>query len=313
VGVEYELFEDLRVGMSYQNRSLGRVIEDLSTDGATTYVLSNPGEDADTGDLERQLAGLAPDDKRREILQGRIDMFKKVHTFDKPRRDYNALQLTAFKRFSNSFFAQASYTYSKLQGNYPGLYAADNNQLDPNLTSQYDLIELLANRDGDLPADRPHNIKLDGYYTFDLKDAGAVTAGVRVRAQSGIPINTLGRHAVYGGSESFVLPRGTLGRTDFFASADLRMQYSRRVGKNMMLSFYFDLYNLFDTQYQTSVDNEYTQDSVMPIVGGSAEDLPYLKKADSGVGALATKKLNYGNTTGRLTPITSRFGVRLEF
>ncbi len=315
LGVEYELFEDLRVGASYQNRTLGRVIEDLSTDGANTYVISNPGTDVDVSGLEDQIKNTT-DPLKIEALNRRIDMFKKIKDFDKPRRDYNALQLTAFKRFSNHFFLQASYTYAKLQGNYPGLFAADNGQLDPNITSQYDLIELLANREGDLPADRPHNLKLDGYYTFDLKEAGDITAGGRIRAQSGVPINTLGRHALYGVRESFILPRGEWGRTDFVTSADLRLQYSRPIGKNMRLAVYFDLYNVFDTQTQTNVDAEYTQDRVNPIVGGTKEDLPFLKaQARGGVETanLANRKLNYANTNQRLAPITSRFGLRLEF
>jgi hypothetical protein len=316
LGVEYELFEDLRVGASYQNRSLGRVIEDLSTDGANTYVISNPGTDVDTSDLVAQMNALPMNDPKRDALQKRIDMFEQIKTFDKPRRDYNAFQLTAFKRFSNHFFIQASYTYSKLQGNYPGLFAADNGQLDPNITSQYDLIELLANREGDLPADRPHNLKFDGYYTLDLKEAGEITAGGRLRAQSGIPINTLGRHALYGPRESFILPRGEWGRTEFVTQADLRLQYSRPVGKNMKLAIYLDIYNVFDTQTETNVDAEYTIERVNPIVGGSKDDLPYLKSQLAGgveTGNVANRKLNYANTSARLTPITSRFGLRLEF
>jgi hypothetical protein len=43
-GVEYELMEDLKLGIAYQNRELGRVIEDVSTDGANTYIIANPGE-----------------------------------------------------------------------------------------------------------------------------------------------------------------------------------------------------------------------------------------------------------------------------
>jgi hypothetical protein len=316
LGVEYELFEDLRIGASYQNRTLGRVIEDLSTDGANTYVISNPGTDVDTSDLEHLRDGLPMNDPKRIGIQKRIDMFSKIKDFDKPRRDYNAFQLTAFKRFSNNFFVQASYTYSKLQGNYPGLFAADNGQLDPNITSQYDLIELLANREGDLPADRPHNIKFDGYYTLDLKEAGSITAGARLRAQSGVPINTLGRHALYGPRESFILPRGEWGRTEFTTAADLRLQYTRPLGKNMKLSVYFDLFNVFDTQTETNVDNEYTIERVNPIVGGTKEDLPYLKSQLAGgveTGTVANRKLNYANTSARLTPIQSRFGLRLEF
>ena len=93
---------------------------------------------------------------------------------------------------------QGSYTYSRTTGNFPGLFSPDNGQVDPNISSQYDLIELLANRDGPLPQDRPHYFKLDGYYTFDLKKAGEITTGVRFRALSGIPIDALGAHYLYG-------------------------------------------------------------------------------------------------------------------
>jgi hypothetical protein len=318
-GVEYELFEDLRVGASYQNRSMGRVIEDLSVDGATTYIISNPGEEVDTSELEETreaLAAVNPMDPKVAQLDERIRQFKEIKNFDKPRRDYNAFQLTANKRFSNNFFVQGSYTYSVLEGNYPGLFAADNGQLDPNITSQYDLVELLANRDGRLPADRPHNLKIDGYYSFDLKEAGTIIAGARLRAQSGVPIEYLGRHAVYGPNESFILPRGAAGRTEFVTQADLRLQYSRKLGNNLNLSLYFDLFNVFDTQTQASVDEEYTRDRVNPIVGGDEDDLPYLKAQTSrGVetGNPAAKKLNFGNTTSRLAPLSTRFGLRLEF
>ena len=318
LGIEYELFEDLRIGASFQNRRLGRVIEDLSTDGAKTYIIANPGTEVDTSALRAQRDSLPMTDPKRVALQKRIEAFEKVKDFDEPRRDYNALQLTAFKRFSNHFFLQSSYTYSKLQGNYQGLFSSDNGQVDPNITSQYDLIELLANREGDLPSDRPHNFKFDGYYTFDLKQAGQLTTGVRLRAQSGVPINTLGRHIKYGQRESFILPRGTWGRTDFVTSADLRMQYTRPISKNMTLTVYFDLYNVFDTQTQAAVDAEYTRDDVNPIVGGTKDDLPYLVKQIAGGfedpdGALAERRLKYANTSARLSPITSRFGLRLEF
>jgi len=330
LGVEYELFEDLRVGVSYQNRAMGDVIEDLSTDGAHTYVIANPGADVDVGDLEDQrdrfmnpTDGSAPDPAKAAAVQARIDMFKKVKNFDKPRRDYNAFQLSANKRLSQNFFVQASYTYSRLEGNYPGLFSDNSGQLDPNITSQYDLIELLANRDGRLPADRPHNIKVDGFYNFDLKQAGVITTGVRLRANSGAPIETLGRHWAYGRRESFVMPRGSFGRTDFVTQADLRLQYTRPLNQNLKLTFYFDLYNIFDTQTESRVDQEYTLDRVNPIIGGSKEDLLYLKRqstqggefatAGANVADLARKNINYGNTSQRFAPITSRFGVMLEF
>ncbi|MFH0899985.1 MAG: TonB-dependent receptor, partial [Pseudomonadota bacterium] len=190
-GIEYEVFEDLLVGLSYQNRRLGRVIEDLSTDGAATYMIANPGEldedeesrlEDEIESLAHEIAGLGDSDpaKKEELaaelegLEVELDMFRKIRGFDKPRRDYHAVTLHANKRMSRNFFLQASYTYSRLEGNYPGLFSPDTNQLDPNVTSMYDLTELVANRDGPLPHDRPHTFKLDGVYGIDLREAGIV-------------------------------------------------------------------------------------------------------------------------------------------
>jgi hypothetical protein len=213
IGVEYEVLEDLKVGLAYKNRRLGRILEDVSVDNADTYILANPGEVPQSGidDLENDLMGLsscAPTctvEEQAEIdqLANQIDQFKKIRIFDKPRRDYTALELTATKRFSKSFFMQGSYTYSRTQGNFPGLFSADNGQVDPNITSQFDLIELLSNRDGPLPQDRPHYFKVDAYYVFDFKKAGTLTTGTRFRALSGGPNNALGRHYLYGFNEAF--------------------------------------------------------------------------------------------------------------
>lgn len=321
LGGEYELFEDFRVGLSYQNRRLGQVIEDVSTDGAITYIIANPGsfsqseQDSMEAEIARlEMSGDPADAEKAAWLDARLEMYKKIRQFDKPRRDYHAVTATAYKRFSRSFFVQGSYTYSVLEGNYPGLYSPNNGQLDPNITSQYDLIELLANRDGALPGDRPHSIKIDGYYTFDLKQAGELTTGVRLRAISGLPIDTLGAHPYYGPNESFVLPRGSFGRTDFQTSADLRLQYGRKIGRDMRLAVFFDLYNVFNMQTEADVDMEYTQDYVNPIIGGDASDLNYLKVNEgSETDIVASRKLNYGNTSARQAPLTGRFGVRLEF
>jgi hypothetical protein len=311
LGAEYEVLEDLRLGVSYQNRQLGRVIEDLSTDGGSTYFLGNPGEF--TADSEAELMdeiNNTTDPEIKGYLEGRLEMFKSLRKFDKPRRDYNAVVVTASKRFSRAFMLQGSYTFSKLEGNFAGLFSPDNGQVDPNITSQYDLIELMANRTGPLPHDRPHSFKLDGYYTFDLEKAGRVTAGARLRAQSGVPQGYLGRHAFYGRREAFILPRGTAGRTDFITSADLHVAYARKIG-DMELEVFFQLFNVFNQQTEANVDSEYTLSIVNPIVGGDESDLAYLKARNTGLPV--AKNLNYGNTTSRFAPLTGRFGVTLTF
>src|SRR5437868_11916213 len=77
----------------------------------------------------------------------------------------------------------------------------------------YDLPDLMPNRYGASGLDRPHNLKADGLYQFDLKKLGLLITAVSFRAQSGIPHNTLAAHPVYGLVESYLRPRGALYRS----------------------------------------------------------------------------------------------------
>src|SRR5215216_2375477 len=174
-----------------------------------------------------------PEEKTR--LTRQLTLYKGIRIFDKPRRNYNSLEFTLTRRFSKKLYVQGSYTFSKTEGNYPGLISYDNGQIDPNISSQYDLIELLGNRVGPLPQDRPHAIKVDGYYTFDFKKNGELTLGARARATSGLPMNALAGHYLYGADESFLLPRGQLGRTDLDHGLDLHIGYGKNLGRNMKL------------------------------------------------------------------------------
>ncbi|MCE9571884.1 MAG: TonB-dependent receptor [Deltaproteobacteria bacterium] len=322
LGVEYELMDDFKLGVSFQNRKLGRVIEDVSTDGANTYIIANPGEitDGDLADLERRIANTDDATEKARLTEQR-DLFKGVRIFDKPKRDYNALQFTLTRRFAKNLYIQGSYTYSRIKGNYPGLISYDNGQIDPNISSQYDLIELLSNRNGPLPQDRPHYIKLDGYYTFDLKKAGKLTVGTRIRALSGIPRNVLGGHYLYGPDESFILPRGQIGRTSFDHGVDVHIGYARDLKKGMNLELYGDIFNLYNRQGEAGADDtygsaRYANNNVNPIVGGTYEDLIWARSvADNGTeqNVPLIRNKNFGNTTARYAPLSVRFGMRLTF
>jgi hypothetical protein len=208
---------------------------------------------------------------------------------------------------------QGSYTYSRLQGNYPGLFQSESGQLDPNITSQFDLFELLGNRYGILPGDVPHQLKVDGYYTFDMEKSGRITTGLRLRAQSGTLVEVIGAHRFYGTTESWILPRDISGRTDFGATADLHLAYARRIG-DVDLEVYFDLFNVLNNQFETLRSNQYTFNNVHPIIGGDSEDLVHAKAYAGGVqGIPVVKNLNWDHTTARALPLTGRFGLTLSF
>ena len=322
IGAEYEIMDDTKLAVSYQRRGLGRVIEDVSTDGASTYVIANPGEwDEDAeADLVRQRAA-ATDPVEQARLDRLLAQFRGIRVFDKPVRDYHALQIAVTRRFSKALFLQGSYTFSRTIGNFPGLISYDNGQIDPNISSQYDLVELLANRYGPLPQDRPHYLKLDGYYQIDLRRAGMLTLGTRMRALSGVPRDVLGRHPRYGLGESFLLPRGEIGRTRFETGLDLRIGYARRLAHGMELEVYADVFNVLDDQGVFGVDENYTyQSAVNPIVGGTYEDLVFAKEnvvagADRGAETRnpIRRSPNFGKVSQRYAPRSAQLGARLSF
>jgi hypothetical protein len=318
LGSEYEVLEDMRVGIAYSNRRLGRVLEDVSVDNADTYIIANPGEfDTDEEDkLRKERDAFDPMSDEYAELDEKLRAFQGIRLFDKAKRDYDSLTLTVNKRFSRAFFIQAAYTYSRTQGNYPGLFSPDTGQLDPNITSQFDLIELLSNRDGPLPQDRPHYFKVDGYYVFDFKKAGSMTTGVRFRALSGTPNNALGRHYLYGFDEAFLLPRGSRERTGFDQGVDLHLAYGRDLGKGMKIELFTDLFSVFNTQATADISDTYTLDPVNPVVGGEYEDLVFAKAQSTSGGETVdpvTRFRNFGNPTARYSPFSARLGARLTF
>jgi outer membrane receptor protein involved in Fe transport len=313
VGGEYEVLPDLKLGASWIRRDLGRVIEDVSTDGGTTYIVANPGAvNEDEVASLRAEAMETNDPNEADYLRRRANYLDGVGVFDEPKRTYNALQITAERRFTKSIFVSASYTYSQTRGNYPGLFSHETEQLDPNLTSLYDLPELMANRYGDLGSDRPHLIRLDGFYRLLLDPSiGFFTFGAAIRAQSGLPINTLGTHNGYGLGESYILERGTGGRMGLTTRFDTHVAYGRNLTDGTRLEAFVDLFNVFNQQPELRVDELYTFDVTNPIVGGDKEDLAHAKVQYEGTAI--EKNPNYGNTDERQAPLSARFGLRLLF
>jgi len=176
----------------------------------------------------------------------------------------------------------------------------------------------LANRYGALGLDRPHNLKVDGFYRFDLKEAGLVTLGASVRAQSGIPHNVLAADVAYGPGETYLLPRGVGDRSPTTGQADVHLAYGRRISKGTTLEVFGDVFNLTDSQQEATQDEIYTDDAAKPIVGGDMNDLKHVKMFDatSSLETAHTPTLNpnFGHTTAYLqSPRSFRFGVRLTF
>jgi len=255
-GFEYEIAKDLALGVRGIYRAQHSVVEDGSFDDGTNYFLFNPGETANE-DVVALIPGLT--DAERQVLIDRGDIFGRA------RRYYRALEFTATKRFTNNYQFIASYVYSSLIGNYEGLFRNDNGQSDPNITSLFDLPELLPNTYGRLPNDRPHQFKLDGSYRWPFK----LMTSASFRTQSGRPFDALTPHAIYGNNEGFETPRGTAinpvtgsNRTPTTYNLDLGAYYPIHFGENRQLRFQFDWFNV------TNAQRAVTQDQTLRINSG---------------------------------------------
>jgi outer membrane receptor protein involved in Fe transport len=333
LGTEYEIMPDFKLGLNYIHRTLPSVIEDISTDGGNTYLITNPGQDfsSEAAKLhtlaQSQMASSDPQQQALGALnESRSQQLLATKNFTAPIRNYDGVQFTATQRPTKNSLLMASYTYSQSRGNYPGLFSTETGQADPNITSLYDLPDLMANRYGAMGLDRPHNLKIDGFYRFDLKKAGLITAGVSFRAQSGIAHNVLGAspHPGYGTGESYLLPRGAGGRSPTTSETDIHISYGRRLNKNTIIEGFFNVFNLFNQQDQLGTDENYTYDFVNPIVGGTQADLGHAKTIDaSGIeqNVSPVKNPNYGHTAAGVggygpalqAPLNVQVGVRLTF
>ena len=185
--------------------------------------------------------------------------------FPTPERSYDGFTLRATKLFSKSWQATASYTLSYLRGNYAGPYRPEDGQLDPGITSEYDLASLMANKQGFLPGDQRHQFKVFGAYTFNFGPRLNVVASGAYTGLSGTPVNALGAHPDYGSSQAFIVPRGQGGRTPFLNTLDVGGAIGYVVRPPYAINFRVDVFNVFNSQEVREPDEDYTFDTVVPI------------------------------------------------
>jgi hypothetical protein len=276
VGGEYELMRGFSVGVDYRHRQFGRVLEDVGTLPMIAYFLEDvPGSDS----VEYFITN--PDSGTPVVgdLGAPISFEEAIHDFD-------AVTVTANKRFGNKWGLQSSYRWSRLHGTFEGFFRNDNGQSDPAITSLFDFptndptytqiggpqegfrgdIRFLgALGAGPLPLDRPHQFKMYGTYVFDA----GVTVGLGFTTQSGTPLTALAANPVYDSDgEIPETPRGAgietvdgfRERTPWTNSFDLHVDYRLRLFGDRGVSLIADVFNVFDTQEVIDYDN-YTESS----------------------------------------------------
>ncbi len=135
----------------YVHKQVDRAIEDVGHDGpgyGEVYVIANPGEGVADVHRERSSCPTCP-------------------VMPKVKRNYDALELKFDRRFADNWMFNASYTLSRLYGNYPGLASSDEiARVAPNVTRLFDSLVMAYDENGAAPCtgrlntDRPHQFKL---------------------------------------------------------------------------------------------------------------------------------------------------------
>jgi hypothetical protein len=274
VGVEREIVPNVSAGIRYINRRFGRVLEDVGTLPMVAYYLEDvPG----AGSVEYFITN--PD--ASTPVAGDVGF---PVAFEEAIHDYDAVELTLDKRFSNNWGAQASYRWSRLHGTFEGFFRNDNGQSDPAITSLFDFptddpsytaigapefgfrgdIRFLGEMGaGPLPLDRPHHFKLFGNYMFPV----GLNVGVGFQIGSGTPLTPLAANPVYRNNGE--IPEGPRGsgfetldgfrdRSEIEQEIDLHADYSFNLPGDRRLTLLADVFNLFDTQNVLDYDN-YTE------------------------------------------------------
>jgi hypothetical protein len=330
--IERELMENLTLRLDYVHRWLGRIIEDGTADptGSFAFVLANPGDvppsalnqaKDDVTAAQTAVNNITPDPNNPATVsalanaqsqlaaaQAKYANLQGLAAAPKPERTYDGITLSLAKRFSKNWFTRASYTYSRLVGNYEGLFQAESSYFAPNGSNAYDTPDLYLNQRGYLPNDHPHQGRVDGYYTHDI-GRGTFTFGLSFMAQSGMPRNYLSAW-YFNSPQNQLLPRGSGGRTPPVSELDAKFMYGRPIPKNMRLEAFIDLFNILNQQATLITDDVYTFDPAAAIVGGTPSDLKYAKNL---FGAPVTKNPDYGHALAYQTPFHARLGLRLTF
>jgi outer membrane receptor protein involved in Fe transport len=296
--IDHQFSSKLVGSVRYTRRRLLNAIEDigvLDAEGNEVYLIGNPGG-GQTRDTSSVYGGTTPNG-----------------TFLVPSatRKYDAVEARAQGIFSKLGFT-ASYTWSKLRGNYSGPANSDESgRSDPGVSRAFDLPYYYFDASGDqtpkegpLGTDRTHAFKLFAYYRLKT-GAGTTNIGVNQVALSGTPDTT---SVIYLSAPTFPFGRGDMGRTPTYTQTDLVLSHSIEIGNGKSLRFEANVRNLFDQDAVISRETQLSRtgaisDSRLPLsqffAGYNVYD--HVGAANPSVTLDALYGLPHGNYRGRQT------------
>ncbi len=228
----------ISAGVRYTHNDLIHVVEDYGVLGAgnnVVFLIGNPGEGLTRNDPQHIFDGKTPNGK--EFLVPRA------------KRQYDGVEFRVEGRV-NALMWTASYTWSRLYGNYSGLASSDESgRSAPDTSAAFDLPYSYfdssgsqENAYGRLATDRPHTLKWFGHYTLKTR-AGPASLGLNQIAYSGLPDSS---SFTYLAAPTFPFGRGDLGRTPVLTQTDVALSQIVNTGEHTYLKFEANALNVFN-------------------------------------------------------------------
>ena len=275
LGSEQELSHGFFIRARYLDRRIKRIVEDVSvltveaanaglqqqyvitsvtpsTDVGQNPACLNPAETVFDGcpisgfDFSNPIVGLALPDGIPDGFPAAI-------------RNYQAVEVSLERRLRDNWQMFINYRIAKLFGNFEGSFRNDNGQVDPNIQSLFDFTRSVGLAEqftpGLLPTDRVHIVNFYGSYMINSGWANGLNIGSSLRVESGVPISKLLHHPAYfNAGEIASGGRGSQGKTRVQGVFDLHFDYPWKITERFTLRGALDLFNLFNAQRITLVD-----------------------------------------------------------
>ena len=305
VALEHEFKPGLVASVRYTRSRLVRGIEDIGVLDANlneVYTIGNPG--------------FGQTDAKKFVTPSGVPLTPKAV------RNYDGVEFRVDGRFSEGILKRvnynASYTYSRLWGNWAGLANSDENgRSDPNVSRAFDLS--VGNFDskgknvyGLLATDRPHTFKLFVNYTQPWGGkAGETLFSVNQLAFSGTPLTSTVGYIV----PVFYNGRGDLGRTPVLTQTDFLIAHKISLTERVKMQLEANITNLFNQAAVTNTDQAFNRSGSINL-----SEVDFYKGGwnvntlvNPVTGTAPAKNINYNFANGYQGIRDVRLGMRLQF
>jgi len=316
LGFEKALSPSLSVGVRYTYRNLGRTIEDRCDFDAgypeangNTCVIINPGSSSPfaTGQGVHTCDGRDYIDASGNSSQSQCTGPQTTNVaVPAAERKFHGVEFVVKNRVSNQMWAQFSYLYSHLYGNYNGEASIaefaypGGGQTDPGINADFDYPLFLTNAYGNLALDRRHQFRLDGAYTMPV----GLTVALGAHLRSGSPLSEFGYfNSGYGAEGYQVVPAGSAGRTPWDYDINLSASYALKFS-SVTVTLIAQGNNLLNHQDILGYNQDCTiapPPSVAAVTNCSVVSNP------------TSANPNYGLVSWRSNPRVFKLGARLSF